>query len=141
MKKDKTFPIPGGNSILLLKDTDEKKTKSGIILTDVSADINKGVEHKFTGIVVAVGHDCKRMFYDPLDRLVGRTLVVGDRVIYNSYANMTIIHEGVSYLIMGDIDAYCLLPSAETITTSQEQKKGQRGNISEDAFRKAIAED
>ncbi len=137
---DKNFPIPGGSSILVLKETDEKKTKAGIILTDLNPDVNQGVQHKFTGIIKAVGCECKRQFKDS-NTGISRTLEIGDRVIYNSYANMRINHEGVDYLIMGDIDAYCLLPSLETLTSSQEQKKGQRPNINQDEFKRAISQD
>lgn len=148
---DKDFPIPGGNSILVLKETEEKKTKAGIILTDLNPDVNQGVQHKFTGIVMAVGCDCKRKFRKPSDesiqsidgnfpKYIDSILEVGDRIIYNSYANMTINHEGQAYLLMQDIDAYCLLPSKETLTSSMAQKKGQRPNIDRDTLIKATSE-
>lgn len=127
---DPTFPIPGDVQILVEKINGEQKTESGIIIAEQTANAN-AQQLAFTpiGIVTAVGCACKRLF-------AGKPLQFGDRIYFNRYANLTLTHKGKSYLLMSEIDAYCLIPSEETVVTTLAQKPQQRPNIDRDKFRK-----
>lgn len=141
---DKTFPIPGDVQILVRKEEADQRTESGIIIPNLTADANKQqLVLTPIGVVVAVGCNLKREFWRPLDESnTGKgTLKVGDRIYYNRYSNLTLTHKGIPYLLMSEIDAYCLIPSEETIVTTLAQKSQQRPNIDRDDFRKKVGLD
>lgn len=149
---DPTFPIPGDIQILVEKVEAEQKTESGIIIPELTANANdKQLALTPIGIVVAAGCACKRLFGFPIagtdatgaDAIVTkrRPLQVGDRIYFNRYANLTLTHKGKSYLLMSEIDAYCLIPSEETVVTTLAQKAQQRPNIDREVFRKGVGLD
>lgn len=137
---DPTFPIPGDVQILVSIDNSEQKTESGIIVVNQTANANKDqVTAPFIGFVKAVGCNCKRQFLDPIDGK--RTLRIGDRIIFNRYANLTITTPKLeSYLLMDELNAYCLIPK-ENVVTTLKQKPQARPNIDRDSFRKKLGLD
>ncbi len=137
---DPTFPIPGDVQILVQKEERDQVTESGIIIPDQNPNANaQQIAYTPIGIVKAVGCNLKREF--AIDEYTNRTLKVGDRIYYNRYSNLTLTHKGVSYLLMGEIDAYCLIPSEETVVTTLKQKAQARPNIDRDEFRKKVGLD
>lgn len=143
---DPTFPIPGDVQILVEKDETLQKTESGIIIAEMTPNANAPqIAYTPIGIVKAVGCNLKREFRVDINSEEGttkkRTLKVGDRIYYNRYANLTLTHKGQSFLLMGEIDAYCLIPSTETVVTTLKQKPQARPNIDRNEFRKKVGLD
>lgn len=141
MNEDKTFPIPGDVQMLVLKDETEQKTESGIVLAELTPNANSPqIAYTPIGIVKAVGCSAKRLFSVSNEDgvMVNRTLKIGDRIYFNRYSNLTLTHKGTSYLLMSEVDAYCLIPSEETVVTTLKQKPQARPNIDRDEFRKAV---
>lgn len=95
------FPIALGKSVICLSKAEEQKTASGLIIPETAEQLTN------TAVVMSVG-TLDREFVDTNG--VKRTLQVGDRIIHNTYANLTITYKTVTYLVLSEIDIYGVIP-------------------------------
>lgn len=102
-----------GKSVLVKQVSLEAKAKSGIIIAETTK------EKKPTGILVAVGPDCK----DDLKEGIGRL------VYYNAYANLTAIDGNNNTLMMLDDQAIYYFISESTILMDDTDIKTARIDI------------
>ncbi len=85
---------PLNEHVILKKETPEKKTKSGIILT------SKDQESPTMAKVIAVG---------PGNNDYKMTVKKGDMVVFKSYATTDIEYQGESYLILKENDILAIV--------------------------------
>lgn len=116
------FPIALAKSIIVLRGTDEAEVSGGIIIPESSDAL------KMRGTIMAVGPECQSEFIDL--KGVKRKLSPWDKVIFNSYANLNILHKNVSYVILSELDVYAVLP--DNTPTMVETKKSRKGIKVED---------
>jgi chaperonin GroES len=105
------FPIALGSTAICAPFQEDVKTASGIIIPETA---ESAVNH---AIVMAVGAECKREFLDFNGQQ--RKLQVGDKVIHNTYANLTIIHKQHSYLVLNELDIYAVIPDGSVVTNKK----------------------
>lgn len=104
------FPIMRGRSVLIRKDSEgEQLKKSGIIIPETAKD------KAATGRVYAVGPEVK-------------WLSPGMKVVHNYFANQFILdpHTGIEYLMMADLDVFCILPEGFISGNEQKEVEGRK---------------
>ncbi len=77
---------PLNKNVVLKKEAEEKKTASGIILTESTKD------KPSVAVVVAVGKDCEAKIKE------------NDRVVYKEYSGTKVKMDEVEYIIIEDED-------------------------------------
>lgn len=77
---------PLNKNVVLKKEAEEKKTASGIILTESAKD------KPSVAVVVAVGKDCEAKIKE------------NDRVVYKEYSGTKVKMDDVDYIIIEDED-------------------------------------
>lgn len=77
---------PLNKNVVLKKEAEEKKTASGIILTESTKD------KPSVAVVVAVGKDCEAKIKE------------NDRVVYKEYSGTKVKMDDVDYIIIEDED-------------------------------------
>ncbi len=77
---------PLNKNVVLKKEAEEKKTASGIILTESAKD------KPSVAVVVAVGKDCEAKIKED------------DRVVYKEYSGTKVKMDDVDYIIIEDED-------------------------------------
>ncbi len=77
---------PLNKNVVLKKEAEEKKTASGIILTESAKD------KPSVAVVVAVGKDCEAKLKED------------DRVVYKEYSGTKVKMDDVDYIIIEDED-------------------------------------
>ena len=77
---------PLNKNVILKKEVEEKKTASGIILTETAK------EKPSIASVVAIGKDCEAKIAE------------GDRVVYKEYSGTKVKMDEVEYIIIEDED-------------------------------------
>ena len=77
---------PLNKNVVLKKEAEEKKTASGIILTESAKD------KPSVAVVVAVGKDCEAKIKED------------DRVVYKDYSGTKVKMDDVDYIIIEDED-------------------------------------
>ncbi len=111
------FPIARGKSVIVLRGNEDLLIEGGIILPESSDDV------KMRGTVMSVGPDVQEIFIDHTG--VARPLRPKDRVLFNSYANLNIIHKSNNYLVMSELDIYAVLPKG--VALANEKHKSRKG--------------
>ena len=111
------FPIARGKTVIILRGIEEELVEGGLIIPETSDAM------KMRGTVMAVGPDVAEKFIDY--KGVSRSLMPRDRVIFNSYANLNIIHRSISYVVMSELDVYCVIP--ENTVMSNDKHKNRKG--------------
>lgn len=108
------FPICRHKSVFVQRENrSEQMLKSGIVLPETVKTIVP------IGRVMAVGPAVT-------------DLKPGMRVIYNFYANSVILHEGVDYMNLSDIDVFAVLPDENDTMMLKSIEKEKRKNFSEE---------
>ena len=109
------FPIPRNNGVVIKKrDRSEYLRKSGVILMETEKSIIPN-----EGTIYAVGPKVT-------------DLKPGMRVIFNFYANCTIVHDEIIYLTMDQLEVYCALPNEEDTVGIINHKTEGRKQLSYD---------
>lgn len=111
------FPIALGKTVFVLRGTDDQVLDNGIILPESSDTI------KMRGTVMAVGPDVTAQFID--HEGIIRPLRPMDKVLFNSYANLSVNHKSNSYVLMSEIDIYAVLP--EGVVLANDKPKSRKG--------------
>ena len=110
------FPEPLNKSVLVEKIKEETKV-STLILTE-SADDNN------VGLIVSVAEDCNPK------------LRPGLKVIFCRHADRTVLHDGNYYLLMHEMDVFCILPDSAVLmpeSKDYKQKRREEGIERQDA--------
>ncbi len=92
------FPVPLKDYILvkqIVGNKGDQKTEGGIIIPDT---ISNNTVIPFTGIIFAVGYSCSEL------------LIPGHKIMYNPYADFTILINGIEYIRMQEQDVLGILP-------------------------------
>lgn len=107
-----------GTTVTILRTSEEETTKGGIILTEG----NDGAKSR--GTVMAVGGDVNRKFIDFRGEL--RSLRPGDKVLINSYGNLTTTFNSISYVNIDQLDVKAVLPEGTTVMLEKHaDRKGK----------------
>jgi len=110
------FPIAKGKSVIILRGTDEEISSNGIIIPESTTD------QRMRGVIVSVGSQVCDEFID--HNGVTRILMPKDKVLFNAYANLNIIHKGISYVVISELDVYAVLP--ENVVVGTERHKSRK---------------
>ncbi len=114
----KDFPQPLAAGVFILEHNAEVKTAAGILLPETNRD------RSAVGIIVGVGPN---VIVTVKDGDKSRILKIGDRVIFNYFADRYIKHDSVDYLIMHETDVLGYFPSEKTTVIMKEKVKLKRG--------------
>lgn len=113
-KVPENFLIARGKTVYIKKlNRAESALKSGIYVPTTSRDVVP------EGRIYGVGPDVT-------------DLKPGMRVLYNYYANMTILHEGIEYYMLSEIDVFGILPAEEDLAMVSQLKVEERKQYSYD---------
>ena len=95
--QNKSGFLPLGHRLLVLPDTVEKTTQSGIVLVEETTGRDEMAQIK--GTVVAVGDGCWK------DTTSQDWAKPGDRVVFGKYAGLLWTgHDGRKYRVLNDLD-------------------------------------
>lgn len=116
------FPIALAKSVIVLRGSDDEEiTVGGLHIPESSDDL------KMRGRVMAVGPDVNMEFVD--HNGVKRGLRPMDRILFNSYANLNIMHKSNSYVVLSELDVYAVLPEkTKMVTEKLPSRKGKKVN-------------
>lgn len=104
-ESDEGFPLPGGTYVVGLEDESLKQTASGLILAG-------GRQNTCTySHIIKTGAEQKKMFI--LENGKTRFLKEGDLVMHNTYVNTAFTRGGKTYMVINELDIYCLVPTAK----------------------------
>jgi len=106
-----SFPIALGQTIICSSFSEDLTTAGGIIIPETA---ESKLNH---AIVMAVGAECKRKFVDFNGK--ERPLMPGDKIIHNTYANLTIMFESNSYLVLSEHEIYAVIPDGAKVGTKE----------------------
>lgn len=107
---DEEFPVARNRGVLLKREHRSEEqvfATSGIIIPATSN------ANKFIGRIYAVGPEVK-------------DLHPGMRVIYNSYADQTILYKGQEYVTMSDLDVFFIVPESAQTLEANIQREGRK---------------
>jgi len=79
--------------VLIKRKKLEQKTASGLIIPDIAID-NEIIN---TGTIESVGEDCKKSWE------------IGTHVMFNKHSPTEVTINGVDYVIMKEVDVWCVL--------------------------------
>ena len=103
------FPQALAQTVFIYENSNINTTlASGLIIPAFNSG-KQGESTHGRGVLYAVGPDVKQTVIDPITKKV-RKIRPGDWVIFNHYADKSIVHEGKMYLIMSEYEVYAFLP-------------------------------
>ncbi len=136
------FPLCTNNSILIRERmNDEVKTEGGIIIPAKTITGEPGETKTNQGTVVAMGplvdvkipclEDDPRGTFETVQgkKCFYRNLEVGDNVIFNGYADISIPHKGFNYIRASALDVYYVYPEDFLISVRQEKIDRRRAAV------------
>jgi co-chaperonin GroES (HSP10) len=109
------FPIPRKGSVIIKQIVQGTlTTESGLVLPDTAMNVQK----PNVGLIYAVGDE------------VPDDLKPGMRVYYNQYADLTILINGLPYLMFSEKEVYCILQPENHVKSliigSDEVRRGKK---------------
>lgn len=102
MLENKSGCHPSGHRVLVLPDSKEETTASGIVIHSLS-QLDREQMAQMEGIIVDVGSTC-------WDDVGGAWAHIGDRILFAKYAGTVRIGlDGLEYRIINDLDVVAIL--------------------------------
>jgi len=133
VKVPENFPQAIGKGVILLPIEEQEKTNSGIIIPTIKTGAQNEQTTPKIGVLMHVGADVTLTVFDSkLNK--SRVLKIGDRVMYNPYADAGFLFDNNWYIVMSELDVKAFYADDKAVPMGGVRQSRKRGAVEKRKF-------